>query len=92
MDDIFGSGSGQEIDKATTTEKIVQMIEELSKREVRLEEWETMRRDSRRMQREDRRPNAFPRKNKTFPTKFGDSETQDREETLAFWRAKTTRK
>ena len=33
FDEIFGRGSRQEIEKATTNEKIVERIEELSKRE-----------------------------------------------------------
>ena len=87
LDEIFGSGSGEEIEKATTTEKIVERIEELSKREAQFEEWETMRQESRRRQREDKRLNAFWRKNKTFPAKYGrDDETPDPDGTLSFWR------
>ena len=43
LDEIFGIGSSQEIEKATSAEKIVERIEELSKREEQLEEWEKMR-------------------------------------------------
>mgnify|MGYP004562109361 CR=1 FL=1 len=32
LEHIFGNGSGQEIEKATTTEKIIQRIEEMSKK------------------------------------------------------------
>ena len=60
--------------------RIVERIEELSKREARYEEWETMRRESRRRQSEDRRLNAFWRKNKSFPTQYGgEDETPDPE-------------
>ena len=88
LEAIFGKGSSKEIEGATTKEKIVERIEEMSKRETQLEEWETMRRETKRKQREDRRLNIFWRKNKTFPMKFGgDDETPNAEETLAFWRA-----
>ena len=40
LEEIFGQGSGQEIEKATTIEKIVERIEEMSKREEQLEVWE----------------------------------------------------
>ena len=33
LDEIFGRGCSQEIEKATTNEKIVERIEEMSKRE-----------------------------------------------------------
>ena len=86
LEDIFGKGSSQEIEKATTNEKIVERIEEVSKREEQFDEWEKMRKESKRRQREDRRLNTFWRKNKTFPRKFGgDDETPDAEQTLAFW-------
>ena len=88
LDEIFGKGSGHEIEKATTDGKIVERIEKLSKREAQLEEWERMRRESKRKQREDGRLNIFWRKNKTFPAQFGgDEETPDAEETLQFWRS-----
>ena len=88
LEEIFGRGSSQEIKKAATNEKIVERIEELSKREEQLEVWEKMRNESKRRQREDKRLNAFWRKNKTFPVQFGgDDETPDAEETLAFWRS-----
>ena len=45
LDEVFGNGSGDEIEEATTTEKIVERIEELSKREAQFEEWETIRRE-----------------------------------------------
>ena len=67
---IFGKGSDSEIGNATT-KKIVERIEELSKREQQLDEWEKMRQDAKRRQREDRRLNLFWRRNKTFPAKFG---------------------
>ena len=88
LEEIFGRGSSQEIKKAATNEKIVERIEELSKREEQLEVWEKMRNESKRRQREDKRLNTFWRKNKTFPVQFGgDDETPDAEETLAFWRS-----
>ena len=55
LEEIFGKGSGQEIERATTAEKMVERIEEMSKREARLEEWERMRSEYKRKQREDRR-------------------------------------
>ena len=67
IDEIFGNRRGCEIEKATTTERIVERIEELSKREAQLEEWERMRQEAKKRQREDRRLNTFWRKNKTFP-------------------------
>ena len=87
LDAIFGKGSHQEITNARTTEKIIERIEEMSKREEQLEEWEQMRREAKRRQREDRRLNLFWRRNRTFPAQFGgDDETPDPEETLIFWR------
>ena len=68
---IFGKGSAQEIGDATTKERIVERIEELSKREQQFEEWEKMRQDAKRRQMEDRRINLFWRRNKTFPAQFG---------------------
>ena len=88
LDEIFGNGSGDEINNATTTEKIVERIEELSKRETQFEEWETRRQETRRRQIEDKRLNAFWRRNETFPVQYGgDDETPDPEGTLAFWRS-----
>ena len=71
LEEIFGEGSSQEIGHATTKEKIVERIEELSKREQQLDEWEKMRKESKRRQREDRRLNVFWRRNKTFPAQLG---------------------
>ena len=88
LEEIFGRGSRQEIEKAATNEKIVERIEELSKREEQFEEWERMRRESKRKQREDRRLNLFWRRNKSFPKQFGGEDvTPDANETLLFWRA-----
>ena len=85
IEELFGKGSSQEIGDATTKEKIVERIEELSKREQQLDEWEKMRQDAKRRQRDDRRLNVFWRKNKTFPAQFGgEEETQEAEETLEF--------
>ena len=85
---IFGKGSGQVIGNATTKEKIVERVEELSKREQQFDEWERMRREFKRRQRDDRRLNLFWRRNKTFPAKFGrEEETPDPQETLDFWRS-----
>ena len=87
LEAIFGKGSSKEIEDATTKEKIIERIEEMSKRETQFEEWERMRRAKRRQQREDRRINIFWRKNKTFPTQFGgEEETPGAEETLEFWK------
>ena len=60
----------------------------MSKTERQFEEWETMRRESKKGQLEDRRLNLFWRRNKTFPKQFGgDEETPDAEERLNLWRA-----
>ena len=88
IEEIFGNGSGKEIGNSTTKEKIAERIEELSKREQQFDEWEEMRKESKRRQREDRRLNLFWRRNKTFPAQFGgEEETPDPQETLDFWRS-----
>ena len=88
LEKIFGVGSSQEIEKATTKEKIVERIEEMSKREEQFDEWEKMRQGAKRRQREDRRMNLFWRRNKTFPAQYGgDEDTPGAEETLEFWRS-----
>ena len=88
LEEIFGKGSRQEIEGATTKEKIAERIEELSKREEQFEEWERMRREAKKSQLDDRRLNLFWRMNKTFPAKFGgEEETPDPQETLDFWRS-----
>ena len=87
LEEIFGRGSSQEIEKATTKEKIAERIEEMAKREQQFEVWEKMRQEAKRRQREDRRLNIFWRKNKAFPTQFGgEDEFPDADETLTFWR------
>ena len=48
LEQIFGKGSSKEIQAATTKEKIVERIEELSKREEQIDEWETTRKEVRR--------------------------------------------
>ena len=53
IEEIFGKGSSQEIGNSTTKEKIAERIEELSKREQQLDEWQKMRLDTKRKQRED---------------------------------------
>ena len=40
LEAIFGNDSSKEIEEATTIEKIIKRIEEMSKREVQFEEWE----------------------------------------------------
>ena len=55
LEGIFRKGSGQEIEKIETNEKIAERIEELSKREEQYEKWEKMRQDTKRKQRGDRR-------------------------------------
>ena len=87
IEKMFGKGCKEEIEKVTTIEKIVERVEEMSKREAQFEEWENMRKEARRRQREDRRLNIFWRRNKTFPMQFGgDEETPDVGETLEFSR------
>ena len=66
LDEIFGRGSSQEIEKATTTENIAERIEEMSLREEQFEMWEKMRLEARRKQPEDRRLNILWRR-KEFP-------------------------
>ena len=88
LEAIFGKGSSKEIEEASTKEKIIERIEEMSKREAQFEEWEMMRREKKRRQREDGRLKIFWRKNKTFPKQFGgEEETPGAEETLEFWRS-----
>ena len=73
---------------ATTMEKIVERIVEMSKREEQFEMWEQMRQEVKRKQREDKRLNVFWRRNKCFPAQFGkNEETPEAQETLEFWRA-----
>ena len=67
FEDIFGKGSGQEIENEATNESIVMRIEEVAKREAQFDEWEKMRHDAKRRQREDRRLNLFWRKTKPSP-------------------------
>ena len=81
---IFGKGSRQEVENATTIE-ITKRIAEMSKREEKFDEWEEMRREAKKRQREDRWLNISWRKNKCFSKQFGgDDETPDAEETLMF--------
>ena len=71
IEKMFGKGCKEEIEKVTTIEKIVERVEEMSKRETQFEEWENMRKEARRRQREDRRLDIFWRRNRTFPMQFG---------------------
>ena len=59
LEEIFGNGSGQEIEKATTKEKVAERIEEMSRREEQFEIWEKMRVEAKKRQRNDRRLNLF---------------------------------
>ena len=52
VENIFGTGSSEEIEKATI-EKIVERIEETTKREEQFAVWEKMRRECKKKQRED---------------------------------------
>ena len=65
LEKIFGKGSREEIAKATTDEKTVERVIELSRREEQFEVWEKMRTEAKRRQREDRRLDVFWRKNKS---------------------------
>ena len=88
IEEMFGKGSHREIENVTTSAKIIERIEDMSKTERQFEEWETMRREEKRRQREDRMINLFWRRNKTFPKQFGgDDETPYADQTLDFWRA-----
>ena len=87
MEQIFGKGSSRELENAVSKEKIVERIEEISKRETQFDIWERMREESKRRQREDRRLNLFWRKNRYFPAQFGgEDERLGIDETLSFWR------
>ena len=87
LEEIFGKGSRQEIEKAETNEKIAERIEEMAKREEHFIILERMRRETKVRQLEDRRLNTFWRRNKSFPAQFGgEDETPDAQETLEFWR------
>ena len=46
LEKIIGRGSSKEIVEADTSEKIVERIQELSKREEQFDEWETMRKEA----------------------------------------------
>ena len=59
LEEIFGKGSRQEIEKAETNEKIAERIEEMAKREEQFIIWEGMRRETKIMQLEDGRLNTF---------------------------------
>ena len=87
MESIFGEGRGREIETATTREKVIERITEMSKTEEQFEEWEMMRQEAKRKQREDRRLNLFWTKNKSFPAQYGGEETPEVEDTLEFWRS-----
>ena len=58
VETIFGKGSWQEVENATTIE-ITERIAEMSKREEVFDELEETRREAKRRQREDRRLNIF---------------------------------
>ena len=45
LEKIFGQGSRQELEGATAMDKIVERIEQLSKREAQFDKWEKMRQD-----------------------------------------------
>ena len=62
VEEIFRKGSSNEIEMAATKEKIVERIEELSKKEEQIDAWEKTRREFKKRQREDRRLNLFWRK------------------------------
>ena len=88
LEEIFGKGSSQELEKETSREKIIERIEEISRREAQFDEWEKMRQEAKKRQREDKRLNLFWRRNKAFPKKFGsEEESPEAEETLMFWRS-----
>ena len=83
LEKMFGKGSSQDIEKATSKDKIVERIEDMSKREAQFDEWEKMRQEVKRRQREDRRLKIFWRRNKTFPAQYGgDDDPRGVEETL----------
>ena len=63
FEEIFGHGSSQEIENATTVEKILERIEETSKREEQLELWEKMRHEEKKTTEENTGLNLFWRKN-----------------------------
>ena len=92
LEEMFGNGSLDEIRTATTTEKIVERIVEMSKREEQFDMLEQMRQEAKRKQRENGRLILLWRKNKCFPAQFwNDEETPEAQETLEFWRAITNK-
>ena len=85
LEKIFGEGSSREVEKATSKEKVVELIEEMTKRETQLDEWEKMMQEVKKRQRDDRRLNLFRRRNKCFRSQYGGNEqTPDAQETLEF--------
>ena len=66
VEEIFGKGSSQELEKETAREKIIERIEEISRSEAQFDEWEKMRQEAKKRQRGDRRLNIFWRRNKAF--------------------------
>ena len=54
VEEIFGNGRGNEIETASTKEKIVERIEEMSKSEEQIDAWEKMRLEAKKSRREDR--------------------------------------
>ena len=51
MEELFGKGSHREIENVTAREKIIERIEEMTKREEQFETWEKMRLEAKRRQR-----------------------------------------
>ena len=67
IEETFGKGSGQEIGNAETREKIVERIEELSKREQQLDEWERMRKETKRKQRSGQKTQCLLAEEQVLP-------------------------
>ena len=94
LERIFGERSSREIEKTSSKEWIVERIEEMSKRESQLDEWEKMMQEAKKRLQEDWRLNLFWRRNECFPAQcvWGGGGERERgntqcKETLEFWRA-----
>ena len=74
LEEIFGKGNSQELEKTTPREKTIERISEESRREAKLDEWEKMRQEAKKAG-GGQKLNLFWRRNKAFPKIFGEEET-----------------
>ena len=89
LEETYGKGSSQEIERATANGKMIERIEEMSRTDEQFETRGKMMKVSKRRQREDERYNIFWIMNKTFPVQYWGTkyDAPEVEETLAFWRS-----